>query len=61
MLEAEINELEAGLAALEAGQDASTSPMRLPSGWLLLGGGVVAVGAVVGRTTVESRKKKGRE
>jgi hypothetical protein len=60
-LEAENDELAARLAALEAGQGAGGSPARLPSGWLLLGGGVVAVGAVAGRTKAESRKKKERE
>jgi len=41
--------LEARLAALEAGQGAGGLATRLPFGWLLLGGGVIAVGAVVGR------------
>ena len=47
--QAQIDELAARLAALEGRQGAGTSPARLPFGWLLLGGGVVAVGAVVGR------------
>jgi len=48
-LEAENDELEARLAALEAGRSADGAPVRLPSGWLLVGGGVLAVGAAVGR------------
>jgi hypothetical protein len=48
-LQEQIGDLESRLAVLEAGQGADPSPARLPSGWLLLGGGVVAVGAVVGR------------
>ena len=47
-LEAENDELQARLAALEAGQGAGASPARLPGGWLLLGGGVLAVGVVAG-------------
>jgi hypothetical protein len=49
---AQIDELEARLAALEAGRGGGGSSARLPSGWLLLGGGVLAVGAVVGRRAV---------
>ena len=45
----QLGDLEARLAALEAGQGAEPSPARLPVGWLLLGGGVLAVGAVIGR------------
>jgi hypothetical protein len=48
--QAQINELEARLAALEqAAQGGRASPMRMPSGWLLLGGSVLAAGVVVGR------------
>jgi len=56
-----IDALEARLAALEGRKGAGGSFARLPFGWLLLGGGVVAVGAVAGRTKAESRKKKERE
>jgi hypothetical protein len=48
-LEAENDELEARLAALEAGRGAGAPSARLPGGWLLLGGGVAAAGVVVGR------------
>jgi hypothetical protein len=47
--QAQIDELEARLAALEAGQGAGRSAARMPSGWLLLGGSVLAAGVVVGR------------
>jgi len=45
----QLDNLEARLASLEAGQGAGGTSSRMPSGWLLLGGGVIAVGAVVGR------------
>ena len=61
VLRDQLGGLEARLAALEAGQGAGGSAARMPFGWLLLGGGVVAVGAVVGRTKAESRKREERE
>jgi len=48
-LQNQIVDLEARLAALEGGQRAGGSTARLPGGWLLLGGGVVAAGVVAGR------------
>jgi hypothetical protein len=46
---AQMTALEARLAALEAGAGGTSAPVRLPGGWLLLGGGVVAAGLVAGR------------
>ncbi len=48
-LQDQVNDLAARLAALEAGRGTGGSPARLPAGWLLLGGGVAAVGTVAGR------------
>jgi hypothetical protein len=45
----QIDSLEARLAALEAGGGGTSLPVRLPGGWLLLGGGIVAMGLVAGR------------
>jgi hypothetical protein len=45
----QLGDLEARLAALEAGQGVHGSPARMPVNWLLLGGGVLAAGAAVGR------------
>jgi len=47
--QAQIDSLEARLATLEAGGDGTSLPVRLPGGWLLLGGGIVAMGLVAGR------------
>jgi hypothetical protein len=45
----QIDTLEARLEALETGGGGTSHPLRLPGGWLLLGGGVLAVGLVAGR------------
>ena len=47
--QAQIDALEARLAALEAGGGGASLPVRLPGGWLVLGGGLLAVGVVAGR------------
>jgi len=47
-LRAENAEQDARLAALEAGRGAGAPSTRLPGGWWLLGGGVMAVGVVAG-------------
>ena len=48
-LREQLGDVDARLAALEAGQGSGRSAARLPSGWLLLGGSVLAAGVVVGR------------
>jgi hypothetical protein len=55
-LAAQMTALEARLAALEAGTGGTSAPVRPPAGWLLLGGGVLAVGVMAGRRARGGRR-----